>query len=154
MYKRSDSDEFIVNTETGAHIPANPYNADWQRYQAWLAEGNTPGPAYSLDELMAKVSLAIEDEANTRVDAATSSDPRAKRKALAKSIRLLRKELKGTASPSDLAYLNAQEAVVEYIEALEATAAVNIAWVQNPARTEAELEAFDPASSITWPTLA
>ncbi len=29
----------------GAVIPADPDNADWQAYQAWLTAGNTPAPA-------------------------------------------------------------------------------------------------------------
>lgn len=153
MYRISQNGNGVVDL-TGANIPADPRNSDWRRYQAWLADGNTPDPAYTLDELRAKVATAIAAEANTRVDAETSNDPRAKRKALAKSIRLLRKEQKGTATQSDLDYLNAQEAVAEYIESLEVTAATNIAWAQDPARTEAELTAFDPATDITWPTLA
>lgn len=47
----------LINTMTGevnpdmikrlpdvAYIPNNPANTDWQAYQEWLAQGNTPLP--------------------------------------------------------------------------------------------------------------
>jgi len=32
----------IVEVETGRVIPVDPENSDYQKYQAWLAEGNIP----------------------------------------------------------------------------------------------------------------
>ena len=44
--------KYYIQSESGSvgiegeniSIPADPANTDWQAYQAWLAEGNTPNP--------------------------------------------------------------------------------------------------------------
>jgi hypothetical protein len=36
--------ETILRVEDQAHIPPDPANSDYQRYLAWLAQGNTPDP--------------------------------------------------------------------------------------------------------------
>ena len=48
-YKQSEG--VSVTTDTGLWIPADPENTDWQAYQRWLAEGNTPDPRFSEEEL-------------------------------------------------------------------------------------------------------
>lgn len=35
-------EDCIQRISDSATIPADPGNVDWQAYQAWLAQGNTP----------------------------------------------------------------------------------------------------------------
>ncbi|PIR00045.1 MAG: hypothetical protein COV66_08055 [Nitrospinae bacterium CG11_big_fil_rev_8_21_14_0_20_45_15] len=54
----------ILNTETGAQIPNDPANADWQEYQEWLTDpANTPDPA---DAVVVTADM-IKTEARRRI---------------------------------------------------------------------------------------
>jgi hypothetical protein len=46
MYKLIRNETGVIfNTENNSTIPFDPANTDYQKYLAWLAEGNTPEPA-------------------------------------------------------------------------------------------------------------
>lgn len=41
----ADNPNAVLRLADGAGIPKDPDNIDWQAYQAWLDDGNTPLPA-------------------------------------------------------------------------------------------------------------
>ena len=43
-YSLSITPDIIVRDEDGAFIPTDPNNVDYQKYLAWLDEGNAPTP--------------------------------------------------------------------------------------------------------------
>jgi hypothetical protein len=44
-YKLSQNGQSIQRLSDNAFIPFDPANTDYQKYLAWVAEGNTPTPA-------------------------------------------------------------------------------------------------------------
>lgn len=76
MYKLTK--DGVQNLETMAFIPESESNREWLRYQKWLAEGNTPDPEFTAEELAAQkqqkkrqIEIAIVDM-RLRKDAANA----------------------------------------------------------------------------------
>ena len=45
MYKLQENDQIVLRVQDNAFIPFDIRNIDYQKYLAWLAEGNEPEPA-------------------------------------------------------------------------------------------------------------
>jgi hypothetical protein len=51
MAKYKLSGNGVKDNETGACIPNSNANRHWKEYQEWVAEGNTPDPEFTQEEL-------------------------------------------------------------------------------------------------------
>jgi hypothetical protein len=58
MYKLTASTN-IIRTTDGVFIPADNKNIDYQEYLSWVADGNTPDPAFTPEELAQQALDAI-----------------------------------------------------------------------------------------------
>lgn len=56
-----------IDTDSGVSIPLDPANEDYQAFLAWIAESNTPDPAYTAEEIAAHEAAAIAAQARAYV---------------------------------------------------------------------------------------
>lgn len=154
------------NTENGvfryadsAYIPSEPENKDYQEYLEYVAGGGATDPWKTTEELF---DLALADklqelraERNSQVDAAVgTSDPRRKDRIISRSVKLVRRELKGTATSEEEAELNTMEALDNHLDDLDSEHDAAEQWLNDPARTIEQLQAYNVATDPGWSVLA
>lgn len=72
-YQLTQSEHTILRTIDSAFIPDDPANVDFQRYLAWLGEGNTPDPAPIPPEPPPPTPVELPAQPEAPMDAATKS---------------------------------------------------------------------------------
>ena len=62
MYKLTNTTS-IIRLADNAFIPADSRNADFQQYQLWLEEGNTPQPidAETVEQVQARITQQVQE---------------------------------------------------------------------------------------------
>lgn len=65
MYKLTGNGVF--NKETNEYIPNNPGLSQWQEYQEWLNEGNSPEPLETLEEKRKRRKKEITNQVNNKI---------------------------------------------------------------------------------------
>lgn len=71
----SDADGY-VRTEDSAHIPADPLNVDYQDVLQWIADGNTPDPWATEEEIKAMNAQKARDVQQMAVNSLANNEMR------------------------------------------------------------------------------
>lgn len=70
MYKLTGNGVF--NKETNEYIPNNPGLSQWQEYQEWLNEGNSPEPLETLEEKRKRRKKEITNQVMNKINSMMS----------------------------------------------------------------------------------
>lgn len=71
MYKLTQNPDLVRNLETGTDIPRG--HPLWAEYESWCAEGNTPDPAETLDEMKASKLTQLSSACQAQIYAGFQS---------------------------------------------------------------------------------
>ncbi len=134
----------VVRLSDSAFIPEAAGNRDWDEYQEWLAAGNTPEPAETLNEIKSRRKAEISAEADSRIDARYPM--RQQLNMLARTLELVDKGTRVSRTPAEDAEIESRRSVWTWIGSVRAAESSAKAQV-DAASTLAEVNAVVPA----WP---
>lgn len=130
----------------------------WAEFQEYISQDGLVDPWKTDEEILeaalAEKLLELRSEKNNRVDSAVgSSDPRKKDKVISRSVKLLRREMKGITTAEEEAELNALEVLDDYLDALDNDLGIAEAWLEDPARTLEQIQGYDVVTDPGWSIL-
>lgn len=95
---------------------------------------------------MLRMKLLVEREYKRII---TEKDPPDNKKA-GKLAKAMRREFKGTANIDDLKLLDDNDIIDEWYDTMDSVRDTEEAWLEDPARTDEEILAYDPLA-VPWP---
>ena len=136
----------VFDTETNCFIPVgHPFYAE--RVIPWLDAGNTLDDGDTRESLAARRTRQVNNITEKKKSAIHADTLSGGKKSISKAVKLLRKQIAGTINSSELAKLDDIEAMDTQLDDIDSKRAVAVAWLNDPARTLVELEAYDPKTS-------
>lgn len=130
----------------------------WDAFQEY-AQGGQVDPWKTTEELL-EMALAdklqeLRAERDSRVDAAVGTgDSRRKDKIISRSVKLLRRELKGTITAEETTELDAMETLDNFLETVDMECDTAKAWLEDTGRTIEQIEGYNVGIDPSWPVLA
>jgi len=128
----------------------------WGAFLAYVAGGGEVEPWKTALELLAEAVAGkiadLETEKNKRADGlAGTGKARTKTKMVARMVKLLRKEVKGNASPAEIAELDASQELDDAMDAVYAAAKTAEEWLADNQRTLTDIDNYDVVTDPAWP---
>ena len=119
MYKLTINPDLVIDMEGDKAVSRG--SKLWPKYERWLADGNTPLPAETEEEVKVRKKAETENLAGEKADLLLLEKNRTSRRKLkqvARGVKLVLKKIKGNINAGEEAELDAMEALDNQIDAI------------------------------------
>lgn len=145
----STDENGVTRYSDGASIPNAQGNKDWRAYEVYVTEGGLTDPHMDSNELLeAERNLRLNEipsEYVRRFEIVTGKTHKGADWETSNYSRILNKKIDGTATGNQLALLALVDELRDDVENIEE-------YLENAARTMAELENYDITDNSHWTT--